>query len=210
MLAGHSPKKELMLSSTEIDTINNSDIYDIYKSLNLSKKEGKERLLRGIQLTNSLKAQMGTKKTDGTALTLTTRKNAIKKALDKGFSIPLDFNFLKQLVYPYGLEQRLFIRVELNSAKNVFLCIEDTNAICKLSDISLEHDVILDGPYATAIGEMYVKTLIYYTKVTLVRHQKLSKKDTAWKIDINNLSVCSLQGLLLLFLDKSGDFANKN
>ena len=84
-----------MLSSTEIDTINNSDIYDIYKSLNLSKKEGKERLLRGIQLTNSLKAQMGTKKTDGTALTLTTRKNAIKKALDKGFSVPLDFNFLK-------------------------------------------------------------------------------------------------------------------
>ena len=74
-----------MLSSTEIDTINNSDIYDICKSLNLSKKEGKERLLRGIQLTNTLKAQMGAKKTDGTALTLTTRKNAIKKALDKGF-----------------------------------------------------------------------------------------------------------------------------
>ena len=70
--------------------------------------------------------------------------------------------------------------------------------------------MILDGPYATAIGEMYVKTLIYYTKVTLVRHQKLSKKDTAWKIDINNLSICSLQGLLLLFLDKGGDFANKN
>ena len=41
MLAGHSPKKELMLSSTEIDTISNSDIYDICKSLNLSKKEGK-------------------------------------------------------------------------------------------------------------------------------------------------------------------------
>ena len=27
---------------------------------------------------------------------------------------------------------------------------------------------------------------------------------------MNNLSVWSLQGLLLLFLDKSGDFANKN
>ena len=27
---------------------------------------------------------------------------------------------------------------------------------------------------------------------------------------MNNLSVCSLQGLLLLFLDKHDDFANKN
>ena len=27
---------------------------------------------------------------------------------------------------------------------------------------------------------------------------------------MNNLSVCSLQGLLLLFLDKSDDFVNKN
>ena len=70
--------------------------------------------------------------------------------------------------------------------------------------------MILDGPYATAIDEMYVKTLIYYTKVTSIHHQTLSKKDTTWKIDVNNLSVRSLQGLLLLFLDKSDDFANKN
>ena len=30
------------------------------------------------------------------------------------------------------------------------------------------------------------------------------------KIDVNNLSVRSLKGLLLLFLDKRDDFANKN
>ena len=29
-------------------------------------------------------------------------------------------------------------------------------------------------------------------------------------IDVNNLSVRSLQGLVLLFLDKRNDFANKN
>ena len=38
----------------------------------------------------------------------------------------------------------------------------------------------------------------------------MSKKDTAWKIDVNNLSVSSLQGFLLLFFDKRDDFANKN
>ena len=74
----------------------------------------------------------------------------------------------------------------------------------------MKYYVILDGPYATAIGEIYVKTLIYYTKVTSIHHQALSKKDTTWKIDVDNLSVRSLQDLLLLFLGKRDDFANKN
>ena len=70
--------------------------------------------------------------------------------------------------------------------------------------------MILDGRYATAVGEVYVKTLMYYTKVTSIHHQALSKSDTSWKIDVNNLSVRSFQGILLLFLDKRDDFANKN
>ena len=43
-----------------------------------------------------------------------------------------------------------------------------------------------------------------------MHYQTLSKKDTIWKIDVNNLSVSSLQALLLLFLEKRDDFANKN
>ena len=53
-------------------------------------------------------------------------------------------------------------------------------------------------------------TSIPYTKVTSIHYQTLSKKDTTWKIDVNNLSVRSLQGLMLLFLDKRDYFANKN
>ena len=77
-------KKVLMLGSTDIDTINNSDIYDTYKDLYLSEKEREEELLQGIQSANGLKARLGTKKADGTALTLTTQENAIKKTLIKG------------------------------------------------------------------------------------------------------------------------------
>ena len=57
---------------------------------------------------------------------------------------------------------------------------------------------------------MYSGTSIQYTKVTSIHYESLSKKDTAWKIDVNNLSVYSFQGLLLLFLEKRNDFANKN
>ena len=117
-------------------------------------------------------------------------------------------------MYPYGLNKEdLFVRLELNSAEKVILCAEDTNASYKLSDISLEYDAIFDQPYATIIGEMYGgenETSIPYTKVTSIHYQTLSKKDTTWKIDVNNLSTRSLQGLLLLFVDKCYDFANKN
>ena len=51
-----------MLGSKEIDTINNSDIYDTYKDLYLSEKEGEEKLLQGIQAANGLKVQVGAKK----------------------------------------------------------------------------------------------------------------------------------------------------
>ena len=58
-----------MLASKDIDTINNSDIYDIYKELYSSEKEREEKLLQGIQSANGLKARLGSKKADGTALT---------------------------------------------------------------------------------------------------------------------------------------------
>ena len=55
-------EKTLMLGSKVLDTINKSDIYDIYKDLNLSEKYGEEKLLQSIQLDNGLKAQVGAKK----------------------------------------------------------------------------------------------------------------------------------------------------
>ena len=86
-------KKMFILRSKEIDTINNSDIYDTYKDLYLSKKEREERLLRGIQSVNGLKAWLGAKKVDGTVLTVTDQENTIKKTFKNRFATPLDFDF---------------------------------------------------------------------------------------------------------------------
>ena len=91
------------------------------------------------------------------------------------------------------------------------MCSGDTATSYKLSDISLEYDTMFDEPYATTIGGLYAGTRsIPYTKVTSIHYQALSKKDTNWKIDVKNLFVRSLQGFLLLFLDKRDDFTNKN
>ena len=80
-------KKMLMFGSNDIDTINNSDTYDTYKDLYLSEKEREEKLIQGIQSANCFKACVGAKKTDGTALTVTTQENSIKKTFDKIFAI---------------------------------------------------------------------------------------------------------------------------
>ena len=93
----------LMFSSKDTDTINDLDIYDTYKDLYLSKKELEEKLLQGIQSANGLKARVGAKKSDGTALRVTTQENAFKKTFDKRFAIPLNFDFFRHPVYPYGL-----------------------------------------------------------------------------------------------------------
>ena len=122
----------------------------------------------------------------------------------------MSFDFFNHPVYPYRLREDLIVRLELNSPEKIILCTGDTSATYKLSDISLQYDAIFDEVYATTIGEMYTNMSIPYTKVELIHYRTLSKKDTIWKIDVNNLSVRSLQGLSLLFLDKKTDFANMN
>ena len=201
----------LRLGSKEIDVINNSCIYDACKDLYLSKTESEEMLLQGIQPAYGLKAWLGAKKSDGTALTLTTQENDIKKTYDKRFGISLDFDFFKHPVYPSGFVEDLAITIELNSAKEVTLCTGDAKSIYKILDINLEYDGIFDISYATSIREIYSgKLSIPYTKITSIHYQALSKKYIVSKIDQNNLSCRSLQGLLLLFLEKHDDFANKN
>ena len=68
-----------------MDTINNTDIYETYKYLYLSEKEREQKLLQGIQPPNGLKAWVQAKKVDGTAITVTTKENAIKKTFGKIF-----------------------------------------------------------------------------------------------------------------------------
>ena len=130
-------KKVLMLGSKESDTVNQNYIYDTYKDLYLSKKEWEEKLLQGIQSATGLKARVGATKADGTALTVTTEENAIKKTVSNRFLIPLDFDFFKHPTYPYGLREDLIARLELNSAEKILLASGDTAATYKISDIAV-------------------------------------------------------------------------
>ena len=155
-------KKVLMPGSKEIDTVNQSYIYDTYKDLYLSKKEREENLLQGIQSATGIKARVDATKADGTALTVTTEENPIKKTVSNRFLIPLDFDFFKYPTYPYGLREDLIARLELNSAEKILLASGDTAATYKISDIASEYDAIFDLEYATMFENHYRET--YYTQ----------------------------------------------
>ena len=65
--------------------------------------------LQDIQPENGLKARLGAKKADGTDLTLSTVENVVKKTLNKRFGIPLNFEYFKQLVSLYYLDENLIV-----------------------------------------------------------------------------------------------------
>ena len=54
--------------------------------------------------------------------------------------MPLDLDYFKHPVYPYGLKEDLIVKVELHSSEKFHLCSGDTSGTYKLSDISLEYD----------------------------------------------------------------------
>ena len=128
------------------------------------------------------------KRADSTAITVTTKENAIKKTFGKRFAKPLDFDFFKHAVYPYGLKEDLIVRLELNSSEKVLWCSVDTATTYKLSGISLEYDAIIHELYAKTIGQLYPGTmLIPYTKVTSIHYQSLWKKTLLGRL---NLTTC--------------------
>ena len=105
----------------------------------------------------------------------------------------------------------MIVSLELNSSERVILFCGDTATTYNVLEISLKYDAIFDERYATKIGELFAGTTsISYNKITSIYYQRPSKKGTTWRIDVNNLSVRLLQGLMLLFLGKRDIFANKN
>ena len=75
----------------------------------MSKKNTEEKVLPGMQSASILKACADTKNADGTAITVKTKENAIKKAFVKEYTIPLSFDFFRNPEYPHEVKQQDFI-----------------------------------------------------------------------------------------------------
>lgn len=100
----------------------------IPNDLYLNKKEHEQKLFHRMQPANGFKTQAGTENGDGSSTTVTTQENAKKKTFGKRLVVPLDFNFFKHPVYPYGVKKYLIVCLIINSSEKVTFCSGDTAA----------------------------------------------------------------------------------
>ena len=175
--------------------------------LYMDKHKKENALLQGIQDADGLKARIGSKKTDGTAFT--AEQTAIATTLGSRFSIPLDFAIFNAILNPFSLREDIVARITLASPSKVLLVKDDTAATYKITDICLEFDKIIDVELASTIKQNYeIGYDIPFDKITRLHYEKLSKKDTVWKLKIDSITTASLRGIFVLFVDDANDRKN--
>ena len=173
----------------------------------MDKHEKENALLQGIQDADGLKARIGSKKTDSSAFT--AEQTAIATTLGNRFSIPLDFAIFNAILHAFSLREDIVVRITLASPLKVLLITGDTSATYKIINICLEFDKIIDIELTSTIRLNYeIGYDIPFDKITRIHYNKLSKKDTIWKITIGSITTSSLRGIFILFVDDANDRKN--
>ena len=130
--------------------------------------------------------------------------NSIADAYGNNFIIPLDFEML-DIAAPYyqaGLGNRLCYEITFNDYNQVTKSRVSSptvpDAKCKITDISLEYEIITQPDLARSIRSEYRQMALLYDRI--LRHRKITvnKSDTVWNWPFHNLCK-SLKGILVLF-----------
>ena len=206
---GRSVLKKLTvkLEGRSVFELDNPDIFYLYLDLWKTPKERKNLAYQGIQNVNTAKLRMGA--ADGSASQ--KKDKAIADAYKNRFCIPLDFELLTAHG-PYSqsaLGDRLVFELEFNSNDKVILASGDTNASYRLTNISLEYDIVTDHELARQMRTQYSsKTAVYYDRIQRQEIKHLNKQHTIWNFTLNNITR-SMKGLLFIFKEKQTPFENK-
>ena len=128
----------------------------------------------------------------------------IADAYGNKFIIPLDFEMLDNAApyYQAGLGNRLCYEITFNDynqvTKSTVSSPKVPDAKYKVTDISLEYEIVSQPNLVRDIRSEYQSMVLLYDRI--LRHRKISvnKKDTMWNWSFN--TPCkSLKGILVLF-----------
>ena len=124
---------------------------------------------------------------------------AIADTCGNKFIIPLDFEMLDSAMpyYQAGLRNRLSYELKFNDY-NQIINSSKTNATYKITDISLEYDIVTQPDLARFIRSEYNKIVLLYDKVIQHSQIPVNKSDTKWNWAFYN-TCKSLKGILVLF-----------
>ena len=124
---------------------------------------------------------------------------AVADAYGNKFIIPLDFEMLDSAMpdYQVGLRNRLSYELMFNNYNRI-ISSSKTNAMYKVTGISLEYDIVTQPDLARFIKAEYDKMVLLYDRVIQHSQIPVNKSDTKWNWAFND-TCKSLKGILVLF-----------
>ena len=117
------------------------------------------------------------------------------------FIIPLDFEMLNSAApyYQAGLRNRLCYQITFNHYNRVInSAVASPDAKYKITDISLEYEIVTQPDLATSIRSEYQHMALLYDRILRHRQISVNKSDTVWNWSFN-MPCKSLKGILVLF-----------
>ena len=117
---------------------------------------------------------------------LVPQDKAIADAYGNKFIIPLDFEMLDSGMpyYQVGLKNRLSYELKFNDYNQVINS-SKTNTTYKMTDISLEYDIVTELELARSIRSENDKMVLLYDRVIQHSQIPVNKKDTKWNWSFN-------------------------
>ena len=124
---------------------------------------------------------------------------AIADAYRNKFIVPLDFEMLDSAMpyYQAGLRNRLNYELKFNDYNRVINS-SKIDATYKITDISLEYDIVTQPELARSVRSEDDKMVLLYNRVIQHSQIPVSKSDTKWNWSFNE-TCKSLKGILVLF-----------
>ena len=198
-------KLAVKFEGNEIMSIDDFNMFACYRDLWKTKSEKRNAIRQGIISTdgctnNCIKLRINA----GDKSTGNAQDNAISNTYGNKFIISLDFEMLDSAApyYQAGLESRLCYELTFNDYNQVTKSGVSSPKVpyakYKITDISLEYEIITQPDLARSIRSEYQHMALLYDRI--LRHRKITvnKSDTVWNWAFN--TPCkSLKGILVLF-----------
>ena len=101
--------------------------------------------------------------------------------------------------YQAGLRNRLCYEITLNDYNQVInSAVASPDAEYKITDISLEYEIVMQPDLARSIRSEYQSVVLLYDRILRHKQIPVNKSDTMWNWSFN-MPCKSLRGILVLF-----------
>ena len=198
-------KLAVKFEGNEIMSIDDFDIFACYQDLWKTKSEKRNVIQQGIISTdgcteNCIKLRINAGNKDAT----NAQDKAIPDTYGNKFIISLDFEMLDSFVpyYQAGLGNRLCYKIAFNDYNRVTKSAVSSPKVpdvkYKITDISLEYEIVSQSILARSIADKYQSMVLYYDRVLRHRQIIVNKSDTIWNWSFN-MPCNLLKGILVLF-----------